>query len=271
MLRGTVRKLTDFGAFVDLGGADGLLHVSEMTYNRHVKPGDIVKEGDQVDVKVIKFDTQTGKISLSLKQLMRDPWADAGDKYAVGTMITARVVKLENFGAFLEVEEGMEGLLPISEMSWSRIRHPSEVVAVNDTTRVVVIGLDTQAKKLTFSLKQAGGDPFKEAEGRYARGSVTEGTVTRVADFGAFVELEPGLEGLVHISELDHKRVNKPTDVVRPGQQVKVRVLELDAEKRRIALSIKQADAGYAMPEPATIETRPSKPRKTKLRGGLEF
>jgi len=275
--RGTVRNVTDFGAFVDLGGMDGLLHVSEMSFKRGVKPSDLVKIGDVLDVKVMKLDRETGRMSLSLKQARGiDPWLDATTKYAVGTQITGRVTKTESFGAFIEVEEGLEGLLPISEMSWQRVQRTTDVVKEGDTVRLVVLSVDPAAKRMSFSLKQAGPDPWKTVAERYATDMVVSGTVTRVVDFGAFVELEPGLEGLVHISELDDKRVRAASDVVKPGQQVDVRVLEIDGEARRISLSIKRAKATTAAPAAAAGATpapppAPKKPRKTPLRGGLDF
>src|SRR5947209_13634634 len=193
--RGTVRNVMDFGAFVDLGGVDGLLHVPEMTFKRgRQNAAEFVKTGDVLDVKVTRIDPDTGKISLSLKQALgTDPWADAATKYAVGTAITGRVTKVESFGAFIEVEEGLEGLLPVSEMSWQRIRHPSDVVKEGDTVRLVVISIDPPQRRISFSLKQAGPDPWKTVKEKYAVGMMTSGTITRTADFGAFVELEPGL------------------------------------------------------------------------------
>jgi small subunit ribosomal protein S1 len=269
--RGTVRNVLDFGAFVDLGGMDGLLHVSEMSFERGVKPSDLVKVGDVLDVKIIKYDREAGKMSLSLKQARGiDPWLDAATKYAVGTQITGRVTRVESFGAFIEVEEGLEGLLPVSEMSWQRIKSPSDVVKEGDTLRLVVISVDPAAKRMSFSLKQAGPDPWKTANERYATDMVVPGTVTRTVDFGAFVELEPGLEGLVHVSELSDQRVRSPGDVVKLGQQVNVRVLELDASNRRVSLSIKSA---YVMPTPAAGATAEpaKKKKKVQLRGGLDY
>jgi small subunit ribosomal protein S1 len=264
----------DFGAFVDLGGADGLLHVSEMSHRRGVKPSDFVKPGDLVDVKVIKFDKETGKMSLSLKQAMPDPWVGAETRYAVGSTVTGRVTRVEGFGAFIEVEEGIEGLLPVSEMSWQRIRHPSDVVKAGDTIKLVVINLDPVQKKMTFSLKQAGPDPWATVKERYATDMVVTGKVTRVVDFGAFVELEPGLEGLAHISELAPHRVKAASDVVTPGQEVKVRVLEVDKESRRVSLSIRRA-AEPEKPAAAAPEAAPATPAKKKkrpeLRGGLDW
>jgi small subunit ribosomal protein S1 len=281
--RGTVRNVMDFGAFVDLGGVDGLLHVSEMTFKRgRHNATDYVKVGDVLDVKITRIDKETGKLSLSLKQARgTDPWTDAATKYAVGTEITGRVVKLESFGAFIEVEEGLEGLLPISEMSWQRIRHPSDVAREGDTVRLVVLSVDPAQRRISFSLKQAGPDPWKAAAEKYAVGQTVTGQVTRTADFGAFVELEPGLEGLVHVSELSNQRVRTPTDVVKIGQELSVRILEIDAEGRRMSLSARQSATGGARapakpgapgaapaappPTPATKKKRP------QLRGGLEF
>jgi small subunit ribosomal protein S1 len=249
---------------------DGLLHVSEMSFKRGVKPSDLVKVGDVLDVKVTKLDRESGKMSLSLKQARGiDPWLDAATKYAVGTQITGRVTKVESFGAFIEVEEGLEGLLPVSEISWQRVKSPSEVLKDGDTLRLVVISVDPHAKRMSFSLKQAGPDPWKTANERYATDMVVPGTVTRIVDFGAFVELEPGLEGLVHVSELSDQRVRSPGDVVKMGQQVNVRVLELDPQGRRISLSLKSA---YVLPTPAAGATpAPAKKKKIQLRGGLDF
>jgi len=271
--RGTVRSVMDYGAFVDLGGVDGLLHVSEMSYRRGRHPSEFVKVGDIVDVKIIKLDKPSAKMSLSLKQAMPDPWTGAESKYAVGTTVTGRVSRVENFGAFIEVEEGLEGLLPVSEMSWQRVRHPNDVVKVGDTIKLVVISIDPAQRRLTFSLKQAGPDPWATVKDRYATDMVVPGKVTRVVDFGAFVELEPGLEGLVHISELAPHRVRAASDVVKPGDDVRVRVLEIDKEARRMSLSIRRAT------EPAPAAAAPAaqpaaaakKKKKPELRGGLDW
>ncbi|CAN5600747.1 hypothetical protein BH10PLA1_BH10PLA1_16240 [soil metagenome] len=269
--RGTIRSVLDFGAFVDLGGLDGLLHVSEMSFRRGMKASELVKVGDVVDVKIIKLDKETGKMSLSLKQARGiDPWAEAAAKYSVGTTVTGRVSNIETFGAFIEVEEGVEGLLPISEMSFQRINHPSDVVKVGDTVKLVVIKLDELARKMSFSLKQAGPNPWTSALDRYHVGAVVEGKVTRVTDFGAFVELEPGLEGLVHVSELSNQRVRTPSDVVNQGQDVSVRILSVDVEARRIGLSIRQAID--AVKQETVVESVPAKKKKRpELRGGLDF
>jgi len=275
--RGTVRSIMDYGAFVDLGGVDGLLHVSEISYRRVKHPAEVLKQGDMVDVKVVKIDRETGKIGLSLKQAMADPWQSVSDRYAVGATVTARVARVEGFGAFLEVEEGIEGLLPISEISWQRIRHPSEVLKEGDTVKVVVLTLDPPQKRMSFSVKQAGGDPWTGVEEKYMRDAIVNGKVTRTAEFGAFVELEPGIEGLVHISELASQRVRSANDVVKPGQEVRVRILEVDREKRRVSLSIRRAEeqvapAGgpAAPPVSAAVQAKKQKKRE-QLRGGLDF
>ena len=272
--RGVVRSVTDFGAFVDLGGVDGLIHVSEMSHRRGHKPSEFVKVGDLVEAKVIKMDPQTGKISLSLKQASADPWVGADTKYAVGTPVTGRVTRIEPFGVFIEVEEGIEGLLPISEMSWQRIRHPSDLVKVGDTIKLVVISLDPEARKLSFSLKQAGPNPWATAKEKYPLDSVVTGNVTRLVDFGAFVELEPGLEGLVHISELAGHRVKTVGDVVKPGQEIKARVMEVDPNSRRISLSIRRA--AETAPASATTAATPApapakKKKRPELKGGLDW
>src|SRR4051812_23140546 len=268
--RGTVRSVMDYGAFVDLGGVDGLLHVSEISHRRGHKPSEFVKVGDSIDVKILRIDKETGKLSLSLKQARGvDPWLDVETKYSVGSQITGRVTKVEQFGAFIEVEEGVEGLLPISEISWQRIKHPSDVVRDGDTVRLVVLSVDPVARKMSFSLKQAGPDPWKTANEKYATDMVVSGTVTRTVDFGAFVELEPGLEGLVHISELADRPVRQTTDVVKSGQTVQVRVVEIDQDARRISLSIKGAVGAMSSAASAAAPTTQKK-RKTPLRGGLD-
>jgi len=272
--RGTVRSVMDFGAFVDLGGVDGLLHASELTFKRgRHNANEFVKVGDVLDVKVTRIAPDTGKISLSLKQALgKDPWSDAASKYAVGTAITGRVTNVENFGAFIEVEEGLEGLLPVSEISWQRIRHPSDVVKDGDTVRLVVLSVDPGQRRISFSMKQAGPSPWQTVKEKYAVGQATTGLVTRIVDFGAFVELEPGLEGLVHISEISNQRVRSAGDVVKVGQQVNVNVMEIDPEGKRISLTMRQAGgAGKSAPAAATPTAPPTtKKKKQELRGGLE-
>jgi small subunit ribosomal protein S1 len=271
--RGTVRSVMDYGAFVDLGGVDGLLHVSEMTFQRgRQNATQFVKTGDVVDVKILKIDPATGKLSLSLRQARGiDPWAEAGTKYSVGTSVTGRVAKVENFGAFIEVEEGVEGLLPVSEISYQRIKHPSDVLKEGDTIKLVVLSIDTTNRKMSFSLKQAGPDPWKTVNERYATGTVIDGTVTRIVDFGAFVELEAGLEGLIHISEVSDQRARSASDLLKPGQSVRVVLQEIDKEARRMSLSLKRVREYEAAPSATPApDTGPKRPRP-ELRGGLDF
>ncbi len=279
--RGTIRNVMDFGAFVDLGGVDGLLHVSEMTHKRgRQNAADFCKIGDVVEVKILKIDPETKKIALSLKAAMgTDPWETAESKYAPGTTVTGRVTRVEGFGAFIEVEEGVEGLLPVSEMSWQRIRHPSDVVKEGDTIKLVVLKIDPAERRMSFSLKQAGPDPWASVRDRYATDMVVKGTVARVVDFGAFVELEPGLEGLVHISELADQRVKSAGDVVKQGDSVDVRVMEVDEKARRMSLSIRRAKESAApvesstpkAPPPTAKEIAKKQKKQSQLRGGLDF
>ena len=270
--RGTVRNVMDFGAFVDLGGVDGLVHVSEMTFKRgRQNANDFVKVGDLLDVKIVKIDRETGKLALSLKQARgNDPWAEAGTKYGVGTSITGRVTKVESFGAFIEVEEGVEGLLPVSEMSWQRIRHPADVVKEGDTVKLLVLSVDPTARRISFSLKQAGPDPWKNVAERYAVETNTTGKITRVVDFGAFVELEAGLEGLIHISELSGKDIRSASHVVKVGQEVRVYILEIDENARRMSLSLKRAAESEALAATAAATPAAPKKKRPELRGGLD-
>jgi small subunit ribosomal protein S1 len=243
--KGIVRRLTDFGAFVDIGhGVEGLLHVSDMSYTRVDKPSDLLKEGQEVEVKILKLDRDKNRIGLGMKQLSADPWTTVEQKYSTGATLEGRVTKLMNFGAFVELEPGIEGLIPVSEMSWTqRVNHPKDVLKVGDNVRVVVLLVDPEHKKLTLSLKALSEDPWKTIADRYQPGVTVSGAVTRVTDFGAFVQLEEGVEGLVHVSELSDKRIRHATDVAKPGQVVEARVLRVDAAQRRIALSMKPAAA----------------------------
>jgi small subunit ribosomal protein S1 len=272
--RGTVRNVMDFGAFVDLGGVDGLVHVSEMSFKRgRQNANEFVKVGDVLDVKIVKIDRETGKLALSLKQARgTDPWAEAATKYGVGSSITGRVTKVESFGAFIEVEEGVEGLLPISEMSWQRIRHPSDVVKEGDTVKLLVLSVDPAARRISFSLKQAGPDPWTNVADKYAVETNTTGRVTRVVDFGAFVELEAGLEGLIHISELSSKDVRSAGHIVKIGQEVRVHILDIDKDARRMSLSLKRAaETEAAEATAATTASTAPKKKRPQLRGGLDY
>jgi len=275
IVRGTVKTIMPYGAFVDIGGIDGLLHIGDMGYKRVAKPEDVVKQGQHLELMVVKIDRETRKIGLGLKQVMADPWADADAKWPSDSVVTGRITRMEDFGAFVELEEGVEGLVPISEMSFERrIRHPSEVVHAGDLVQVRVMSMDLQRRRISLSLKRVGDDPWMGASARWPVDSIVEGTVKRLAEFGAFVELTAGVEGLVHISELSDTRVRMVSEVVREGQVVQLKVLDVDEDARRISLSIKAVASSPDYTGPVTSETPPTKPqtkRKKPLKGGLEW
>jgi small subunit ribosomal protein S1 len=244
IVRGTVRSLMEFGAFVDLGGIDGLLHVSDMAYTRNVKPSDIVAVGDTVDVKILKIGKETKKISLGLKQLMPDPWSLVPEKYPVGSRVKGKVSRVADFGAFVELEPGIEGLIHVSEMSWSKKNvRAQDILKEGDHVEVVVLGVNPADKRIALGLKQALGDPWEDAVKKYPAGGVAEGKVTSLTKFGAFVDLGDNIEGMVHIGDISReKRLNHPNEVLKVGQMVKAQVLEADKERRRIRLGIKQLE-----------------------------
>jgi small subunit ribosomal protein S1 len=242
IVTGTVRSLTDYGAFVDLGGVDGLLHVGEISLARISKPSDVLSVGQEVQAKVLKIDADKRRISLGMKQLQADPWATAADKYKTGERVRGTVTRVADFGAFVELEPGVEGLIHISEMSWSkRIKTPSDVVKPGETVEAIVLGVNTAERRLSLGLKQTLGDPWVEAAKKLAVGSEVEGTVSSLQKFGAFLQLSEGVEGMVHVSEISaEKRINHPQDILKVGQTVKALVLAIDTEKRQLRLSMKQ-------------------------------
>jgi small subunit ribosomal protein S1 len=239
---GTVRSLVPYGAFVDLGGVDGLLHVSDIAYSRVNKPEDVLAVGQELQVRILKIDPETKKISLGLKQLQAEPWQTAPDRLAAGQRITGTVTRLADFGAFVEIEPGVEGLIHISEMSWGKkVRHPSDILKQGDRVDAVILGIKPEERRISLGLKQALSDPWLDVQRKFPVGSQIQGPVTRLMNFGAFVEIEPGIEGLVHVSEISaEKRINHPQDVLRAGQVVKAQILAIDPEKRQIKLSMKQ-------------------------------
>jgi small subunit ribosomal protein S1 len=247
IVEGTVRSLTSYGAFVELGGIDGLLHISDMAWSRVEKAEDVLTVGESVRVKVLKIEAAKadgkGRISLGMKQLQAAPWDTVTERYTVGQRVTGTVSRLMDFGAFVELEPGIEGLIHVSEMSWvKKVRKPGDMLAVGDTVEAMVLGVDVPAQRMSLGLKQALGDPWASVAERFAVGSAIEGPVTRMMNFGAFVQLTEGVEGLVHVSEIGgEKRINHPQEVLRVGQVVKAQVLGIDVEKRQIKLSIKQA------------------------------
>ena len=277
VVRGTVKTVMPYGAFVDIGGTDGLLHVADMSHRRVEDPNEIVKQGQALEVKILKIDREQNRIALGLKQVMPDPWADADMKWPVDTLVTGRVSRLMDFGAFVELEEGVEGLVPISEMTFERrISHPREIVNEGEMVKVRVLNVDLEQRRIGLSLKRAGDDPWLGASVRWSEGSVVEGAVTRVTEFGAFVELTSGVEGLVHISELSSERVRMVSDIVRPGKTIQAKVLSVDEAQRRMSLSIKQLKempeyTGSVQPATESEPARPQKKRKKPLKGGLDW
>jgi small subunit ribosomal protein S1 len=242
---GTVRSLTDYGAFVDIGGVDALLHVGDIAWGRVNKPADVLSVGQQIEVQILKLATEGDKrrISVGMKQLQAHPWDAVAQKYKIGDRVRGTVTRLMEFGAFVELEPGIEGLIHISEMSWSRgkVRKPSDVVKEGETVEVVILGVNAPDRKLSLGLKQALGDPWADAPQRFPVGSAIEGPVTSLTKFGAFVQLAEGVEGMVHVSEISaERRINQPADVLRVGQKVQALVIAIDPEKRQMRLSMKQ-------------------------------
>ncbi len=239
---GVVKNITDFGAFVDLGGIDGLLHITDMSWGRISHPSELVKIGDRVRVKVLNFDPEKERISLGLKQLEPYPWEGVDEKYKVGDRVKGKVVSITDYGAFVELQKGVEGLIHVSEMSWTRhVRHPSKVVNIGDEIDAVVLKVDKANEKISLGLKQVEPDPWLTLDQKYPPGTRVRGKVRNLTNFGAFVELEEGIDGLVHVSDMSWtKRVAHPSEVLKKGDTVEVVVLSIDKEHRRISLGLKQ-------------------------------
>jgi small subunit ribosomal protein S1 len=242
IVTGVVKNLTDYGAFVDLGGIDGLLHVSDMSHGRISHPSEAVHEGDEITVKVLKFDREKERISLGLKQVTPDPWENVVEHFIVGSRVVGRVVSVTDYGAFVELQPGVEGLIHISEMTWSRrMKHPSRVVKAGDEVEAVVLEVKPKDRRVSLGIKQLEPDPWTTVAERYSVGSVVEGRVRKLTEFGAFIEIEDGIDGLVHISDLSWtKRVTNPSEILKKGQLVQAAVLHIDAANRRLSLGIKQ-------------------------------
>ncbi len=239
---GVVKNITDFGAFVDLGGIDGLLHITDLSWGRVKHPSEVVSIGGEIEVKILDFDRERERISLGLKQLQSYPWENVENKYPEKSVIEGKVVSITNYGAFVELEQGIEGLIHISEMSWTRhIKHPSKILSIGDVVEVMVLKIDKENEKISLGLKQTEQDPWLSLHERYPVGTIIEGRVRNLTDFGAFVEVEEGIDGLVHISDMSWtKRVRHPKEIVRKGDMVQVQILDIDTDKRRISLGIKQ-------------------------------
>jgi small subunit ribosomal protein S1 len=242
--KGVVKNITDFGAFIDLGGVDGLLHITDMSWGRISHPSELVAIGAELEVKVLDIDWQRERISLGLKQLQSYPWKDVAEKYPVGTRVQGKVVSITNYGAFIELEPGIEGLVHISEMSWTRnVRHPSKLVSIGETIEAVVLKVDPNEEKISLGMKQTEQDPWVVLPLKYPVGTRINGKVRNLTSFGAFVEIEPGIDGLIHISDMSWtKRVQHPSEVVKKGDAVDVVILNIDSENKRISLGLKQAE-----------------------------
>jgi len=241
-VRGVVRTLTDYGAFVDIGSVDGLLHVGDISWQRISKPSDVLSVGDEIEAVVLKTDAEKQRISLGMKQLQPNPWDAAAQKYRLGERARGTVTRLMDFGAFVELEPGVEGLIHVSEMSWvKKVKKPSDILKPGETVETVILGVNPAERRISLGLKQALGDPWADVAQRLAAGSAVEGPVTSLTKFGAFVQIAEGVEGMIHVSEISaEKRINHPQDVLKVGQVVKAQVLAVDRDKRQIKLSIKQ-------------------------------
>ncbi len=244
VLEGTIKNLTEYGAFVDLGGIDGLLHISDMSYGRVNHPSDVVASGQAVTVRVLRFDRDKGRISLGMKQLFADPWETAVERFPIGSNLQGRVVSVTDYGAFVEIEPGVEGLIHISEMTWSRrMKHPGKVVKAGEMVDAIVLDIRPQDKRVSLGLKQLEADPWTTLGERYSVGSVVEGRVRKLTDFGAFIEIEEGVDGLVHVSDMSWtKHVKHPSDLLKKGQMVQAAILQIDTGHRRLSLGIKQLE-----------------------------
>jgi small subunit ribosomal protein S1 len=242
VLTGAVKNLTDYGAFIDLGGIDGLLHVTDISYGRVSHPAEVLHVGDEITVMVLKFDSSKERVSLGIKQLAPDPWEGVTERYPIGAKAVGRVVSVTDYGAFIELEPGVEGLIHISEMTWSRrMKHPSKVVHPGDQVESVVLDVNSKERRISLGLKQLEPNPWTTIDQRYSVGSVVEGRVRNMTEFGAFIEIEEGIDGLVHISDLSWtKRVKHPSEILRKGSIVQAAILAIDSKNKRLSLGIKQ-------------------------------
>ena len=241
-VRGEVRSLTDYGAFVDIGGADALLHIGEISWRRVNKPSDALSVGQQIDATIIKIDAEKRRIAISMKQLQAHPWDSIAEKYKPGDRVRGTITRIADFGAFVEVEPGVEGLIHISEMSWAKkVRNPGDLSKVGETVEAVILGINLAERRMSLGLKQTLGDPWAGAAEKFAPGTIIEGPVINLTKFGAFVQIAEGVEGMIHVSEISaEKRINHPQEVLKSGQSVKAQIIALDTERRIIRLSMKQ-------------------------------
>lgn len=244
IVEGQIKNLTDYGAFVDLGGIDGLLHVTDMSWGRLQNPAELFKVGDSVQVKVLKFDRDRERVSLGYKQLLPDPWSSIEERFTIGRRLTGKVASVTDYGAFIELEPGVEGLVHVSEMSWSkRVKHPSKLVNPGDTVDVEVLSVDPKARRISLGMKQIQSNPWQTLKDRYQVGSRVHGRVRNLTDFGAFIEVEDGVDGLVHVSDISwSKRIKHPGEVLKKGQEIDAVITSIDTENRRLSLSIKDLE-----------------------------
>lgn len=242
LLEGFVKNITDYGVFIDLGGIDGLLHITDISWGRIGHPSEVFRVGDKISVKVLKYDPDTGRVSLGYKQKTPDPWITVEDRYPVNAKVQGKVVSITDYGAFVLLEDGVEGLIHISDMSWtSEVKHPSRVVSVGEIIKAAVLSIDKQNRKISLGLKQMEPNPWEVVESKYTQGTLIEGRVRNITEFGAFVGLEEGIDGLIHISDMSWlKHVKHPSEVVKKGQKIQAIVLKVDKEKQRISLGLKQ-------------------------------
>ncbi len=242
VLTGTVKNLTDYGAFVDMGGLDGLLHITDMSWGRLTHPRDLVNVGDEIQVKVLKFDKDKQRVSLGFKQLTPDPWLDATERYPIGAQVRGRILSVTDYGAFVELEQGIEGLVHVSEMTWSkRMKHPSKMVKPGDEVDTIILSVNPNDRRISLGMKQLQDNPWEQLEDKYPTGAIIEGRVRNLTDFGAFIEIEDGIDGLVHVSNLSWtKRIKHPSEVLKKGEKVRAIVLGVEPENRRLSLGVKQ-------------------------------
>ena len=243
LIAGVVKNITEYGIFVDLGGIDGLLHITDMSWGRVNHPSEMFSMGDKLEVMVLKFDKEKERVSLGLKQITADPWVSVDEKYPINKKIKGKVVSITDYGVFVELEKGIEGLVHISEMSWSRhIKHPSKIVSIRDEVNAVVLTLDKEKKRISLGMKQMEANPWVEIEEKYPVGTEVIGTIRNLTDFGAFIELEDGVDGLIHISDLSWKKIKHPSETLKKKDEVKAMVLNIDKENCRISLGVKQLE-----------------------------
>ncbi len=239
VMEGLIKNITDYGAFIDLGGIDGLVHLTDLSWGKITHPSQILKVGDRINVKILKYNKEDGKISLGLKQTTEDPWLSVKETYPVGTKTTGTVVNLTDYGAFVEIAPGLEGLVHISEMSWTKLKHPSQKVKVGDVVDVLILDIDSSSKRISLGMKQAEANPWDELGKRYPKGTKVSGQIKNITDFGVFIGVEDGIDGLVHVSDLSWKKIKHPSEIFKKGQEVEAVVLNVDSQNRRFSLSIK--------------------------------